>query len=344
MSEARRPLLIRADASSRIGTGHVMRCLALGQGWRRTGGRVTFAMATVNAALRSRLQREGFAVVDLPAEPGSIEDASNTLRLAAELSAGWIVADGYVFTERWQKTIKAGGVSLVVVDDYGHAERYFADLILNSAISFDSQWYTRREASSRLVLGSDYALLRREFLDWTGAARTIPITTTKVLVTLGGSDPDNVTSGVLADLRRLEGIEVVAVVGGGNPHRAALESLVRDCNASRPWVRLVIDATDMPELMAWADVAITAGGSTLWELCFMGLPALMLVLAPNQEPAVRALHAAGVAQWVSSPEELAPALCALLPDAGRRARMSGAGRRLIDGRGVDRVMELMEAA
>lgn len=344
MSEACRQLLIRADASAPIGTGHVMRCLALGQRWCRAGGQVTFAMAIAHVATRARLAREGFAVVDLPVEPGSSEDASATLLLARDLSAMWIVADGYVFADRWQNTIKAGARSLLVVDDYGHAKRYCADLILNSNISFDLRWYEQRKPSCRLALGSNFALLRREFIDWSGAARTIPATATKVLVTLGGSDPDNVTTRVLGGLRQIEDIEVVVVVGGGNSHRAVLESLVIDCNATTPWIRMVIDATNMPELMAWADVGITAGGSTLWELCFMGLPALMLVLAPNQEPAVRALHATGVAEWVPSPEAVAPALNALLPDAARRGRMSEAERHLVDGRGVDRVVKLMEAA
>lgn len=321
-----------------------MRCLALGQGWGRTGGQVTFAVAIAPVALRARLEREDFAVVELPVEPGSPGDASATLELARELSAEWIVADGYAFGDRWQQAVKAGGRSLVVVDDYGHAERYYADLILNSNISFDHRWYAQRKPSCRLALGTDFALLRREFVDWAGAARTIPNRATKVLVTLGGSDPDNVTARVLDDLRQITGIEAVVVVGGGNRHRAVLESLVSDCNARTPWLRMEIDSSHMPELMAWADVAITAGGSTLWELCFMGLPALMLVLAPNQEPAVRALHATGVAQWVTVPDELGPALRALLPDAERRGRMSVAMRRLVDGRGVNRVVELMEAA
>jgi spore coat polysaccharide biosynthesis predicted glycosyltransferase SpsG len=109
-------------------------------------------------------------------------------------------------------------------------------------------------------------------------------------------------------------------------------------------VCLVADATNMPELMAWADVAVSAGGSTLWELAYMGLPALVLVLADNQLPASRALDAAGIAQWLRAPADLPGALAALLPDQARRQAMSDAARRMVDGRGVARVLEQLEAA
>ena len=321
-----------------------MRCLALAQGWAQAGGRVTFVMAGSNPALHARLQREGFAVVDLAVEPGGADDAAATVRCARELPATWIIADGYGFGAGWQKQVRAGGVRLAVLDDYGHAERYFANLILNQNVLVDASWYGRREGSCRLALGPGYALLRREFLAWSGRERLIPVTATKVLVTLGGSDPDNVTQQVLANLRQVPGIEVVAVVGGGNPHRVALEALVPEYNATSPWLRLVVDATNMPELMAWADVAVSAGGSTLWELAYMGLPALVLVLADNQVPATRALDAAGIAQWLRSPQELPAALGGLLPDAPRRRGMSDAARKLVDGRGVARVLEQLEAA
>ena len=342
--EPTRQLLIRADASIRIGTGHVMRCLALAQGWAQAGGRVTFAMAGSSVPLRFRLEREGFEVITLQVEPGSAEDAVATLQLARDLPASWLIADGYAFASDWQEVVRAGGVRLAVLDDYGHADRYFADLILNQNVLVDPQLYVRREATSRLALGPGYALLRREFLAWSGAARLIPAIATKVLVTLGGSDPDNVTARVLANLRGLSGIEVIVVVGGSNPHRVALEALVQECNAGTPWLRLEVDATNMPELMAWAEVAVSAGGSTLWELAYMGLPALLLVLAENQVPAARALDAAGIAQLLASPDDLTGALAALLPDAARRRAMSAAARLLVDGRGVARVLGQLEAA
>ena len=131
--------------------------------------------------------------------------------------------------------------------------------------------YANREAHTRLLLGTRYVLLRREFWPWRGWRREIPAVARKVLVTLGGGDPDNVTLKVIRALAQveIEGLEAVVVVGPANPHLEELQAAVKD--TPHP-IRLESNVTNMPELMAWADVAITAGGSTCWETAFMGLP------------------------------------------------------------------------
>lgn len=343
MPEAPRQLLIRADAGVRQGTGHVMRCLALGQGWVRAGGQVTFAMAETTPALMARLAREGFGRQMLTVVPGSRDDALATLALARGLAAPWIVADGYAFDAAWQELVHGQGVRLAVCDDYGHTTRYQADLILNQNFSADPQWYAGRADGCRLAMGSAYVLLRQEFSDWSGSARRIAEVATKVLVTMGGSDPDNVTCAVLAELRKIPGLEVVVAVGGGNPHRAAVAALVQE-PANAATLRMEVDCPAMPELMAWADVAVTAGGSTLWELAYMGLPAIMLVIAENQAPAALALQTAGIARLIQRPADLPEVLPELLANGEQRRRMSAAARRLVDGRGVARVLAELEAA
>ncbi|MFM6402863.1 MAG: PseG/SpsG family protein, partial [Planktothrix sp.] len=135
---------------------------------------------------------------------------------------------------------------------------------------------------------SRYALLRQEFWQWRGWQRTVPQVAKKVLVTLGGADPDNVTLKVIQSLQivEVEELEAVVVVGGSNPHYENLKMAVLD---SRYPIQLQRNVTNMPELMAWADVAISAGGSTCWELAFMGLPSILLVLAENQRLAAEKL-------------------------------------------------------
>src|SRR5207249_1652332 len=114
----------------------------------------------------------------------------------------------------------------------------------------------------------------------------------KVLVTMGGSDPDNVTLKVIQALPQVEvqGLEATVVIGGTNPHYRELEAAILQLPLP---IRLERNATNMPELMAWADIAVSAGGTTLWELAFMGLPNLVVVLADNQRPAAAHLGAIG---------------------------------------------------
>jgi UDP-2,4-diacetamido-2,4,6-trideoxy-beta-L-altropyranose hydrolase len=280
-------MVMRADADSRMGTGHVMRCLALAQAWQDAGGRGLFLMAAMPPALKTRLAAEGMEALTLQAAPGSPEDARETADITRSRGADWVVADGYHFGADYQRLIKDAGLRLLCIDDYGHAGHYSADLVLNQNINATEELYPSREANTRLLLGTKYVLLRREFWPWRGWRREIPAVARKVLVTLGGGDPDNVTLKVIQALAqvKIDGLEAVVVIGAANPHLPELQTAAG--NQPHP-IRLEANVTNMPELMAWADMAITAGGSTCWETAFMGLPSMVVVLAENQLPS--AIH------------------------------------------------------
>lgn len=208
-------VVFRVDASTQIGTGHVMRCLALAQAWQDTQGQPIFITANPIPALEERLKSEGMKVVHLAAEPGSLADAQETAALAHQFEANWVVVDGYQFGSEYQQTIKNSGLNLLFIDDYGHAEHYYADVVLNQNISAEEEWYQHREPYTQLLLGTRYTLLRREFWQWQGWQRTVPPVAKKVLVTLGGADPDNVTLKVIQSLQivEVEELEAVVVVG-----------------------------------------------------------------------------------------------------------------------------------
>lgn len=329
-------LLIRADASVRTGTGHVMRCLSLAQGWVRAGGHVMFACADILPAVEARLTAEGFALRRHVGAAGTVEDADLTAKAARATGATWVVADGYHFRAAFQREIKNAGLRLLLLDDYGHSEHYFADLVLNQNLAASADPYANREPYTRLLLGSRYVLLREQFRAYRNWQREVPDVARKVLVTLGGTDPDGVTGKVVTALQGLD-VESRVVAGAGNSRFEAIAAAVR------PPTTVLRDATDMPGLMAWADVAVAAGGTTAWELAYMGLPSLALTLAENQRAVVDALAAAKIALRVD-PDDVASQLAALLPDAARRSEMSQEGRRLVDGDGVNRVLRCMAAA
>jgi UDP-2,4-diacetamido-2,4,6-trideoxy-beta-L-altropyranose hydrolase len=256
------------------------------------------------------------------------------------------VLDGYHFDPGYQRQIREAGHRLLVIDDAAHLDHYYADMVLNQNINAERLHYPC-EPDTRLLLGTRYALLRSEFLVWRGWQRETPEVARKVLVTLGGGDPDNQTLKVMQALRQVSvgGLEVIVVVGASNPHFQELQSAIRN---SLLTIRLVHNATNMPELMAWADVAISAGGSTCWELAFMGLPAVILVLAKNQQGIAAGLEEAGVAVnlgWHTevSAAQVASALLRLFRDRDLRWQMDQQGRELVDGSGIERVVELLQA-
>ncbi len=330
-------LLIRADASIEIGTGHVMRCLALAQAWQEQGGQAIFLLANKSPSLENRLLSESIKVIYLSVEAGSHEDVNQTVDFARQFNTEWVVVDGYQFGAEYQKNIKNSGLNLLFIDDYGHADRYYADLVLNQNISAHLGLYPSREIYTKLLLGTQYTLLRREFWKWLGWQREINPIATRILVTLGGGDPDNVTLKVIQALQQVNvnDLEIIVVIGGSNPH---YEILQNEIAASSLAISLKRNVSDMPELMAWADLVIAAGGSTNWELAFMGLPSLVISVADNQIAIAKELNQQGVVSYLGwyqqvEPTQISEVVQNLIGDQAKREEMSLKGRKLVDGKG-----------
>lgn len=339
-------LLIQADASTKMGTGHIMRCLALAQEWQTQGGYVTFISRYDNRGLGDRVEKEGFKLVKL--EESCSEEVVRTLAAEVLVShpGAWVVLDGYHFTPEYQQWIKETGHPLLVIDDMAHLDHYYADVILNQNIHAQKLSYDT-EKHTRLLLGTDYALLRREFRAWQGWQRKGVESATKVLVTLGGADPDNVTLKVIQAFQEMNhsGLEAKILVGLANPH---LNRLRESIKSSVHNLQLLTHVAKMPELMAWADIAVSAGGSTCWELVFMGVPNVIIVLADNQREVALELAAAKASLnlgWFEkvTVASLAQALRTLLQSYELRQHMRNTGRSLVDGRGAARVVEALKA-
>jgi UDP-2,4-diacetamido-2,4,6-trideoxy-beta-L-altropyranose hydrolase len=340
-------LIIRVNASTKIGTGHLMRCLALARARQELGGEVIFILNTEALTLEERLQSQSMKVVYLSVSSGSAEDAKETANLGHQFTADWVVIDSYDFGGEYQKIIKNEGLRLLTIDDYGHAKHYYADIVLNQNISADEGLYVNRESYTQLLLGTKYTLLRREFWQWCGWKREISTVARKVLVTLGGSDPDNVTLKVIQALQLVEvdDLEVVVVVGGTNPHHEQLKSV---CLDSKFPIQLKRNVTNMPELMAWADVAIAAGGSTNWELAFMGLPSVIIVTAENQRAIAEKLDVMKLAVnlgWYENilTTDIASVIGELIVSDTTRKEMTKSCQDLVDAEGSQRVLRNMEA-
>ncbi|MBA7614856.1 UDP-N-acetylglucosamine--N-acetylmuramyl-(pentapeptide) pyrophosphoryl-undecaprenol N-acetylglucosamine transferase [subsurface metagenome] len=339
------PLIIRADASTQIGTGHLMRCLALGQAWKDADGRVTLITACQNKDLLQRLKEEGFDLHPLACPYPDPSDWDYTKDILAAHPNAWVVLDGYHFDEVYQQWVKEVGHRLLVIDSAAHLKHYFADIVLNPYLHAEQLHYSC-EPYTRLLLGTSYVLLRREFLAWKDWKREIPKLATRVLVTLGGSDPENITLKVIQALQKIDvpGLEATVVIGASNPHADTLKATA---GQSRVPIHLIHNAPNMMELIAQADLAITAGGITPWEMCFMGLPMLIMVTADNQRANVQTMHQAGIAEnlgWHKDVDEgkIAGQLKAMINSQGLRQSMSCAQRKMVDGLGPERVLLKMK--
>lgn len=338
-------IIIRTDANIQIGSGHVMRCLALAQMAQHHGQAVTFIChQTLPDALHKRLLDENMSVQLHEFPMGSQEDADNTLAICNKLSPRALILDGYHFSSEYQLTIQTALIPLLVIDDNGHLDSYHADWILNQNIHADKSLYPNVNDDTQLLLGTEYALLRKEFWQWRGTQRDIPEQARHLLIIMGGTDANNVTLSVLEALRDIPEIsemQVRVIVGGGNPHSDSLEAFVRYNNIS---VELLYNVTDMPALMAWADLAISAGGSTVWEFCMMGVPIIAIITADNQVGIVNELTQRNLITSFSilTPDNkpiFSSVVHSLSINHEARTTLSKQLIRLVDGYGSDRVTD-----
>lgn len=345
-------LLIRADANVAIGTGHVMRCLALAQAWQDSGGRCIFAAASITPSLEERLRDEGFDIQQIHADAGSDEDARETANLCWGTSSDWIVVDGYHFDAGYQLKIRNSDCRFLFLDDHGHANHYYADLILNQNPDAQASTYVDREPYTELLLGPGFTMLRREFDRWREWERIITERGRRILITMGGSDPDNLTLLTIKALKQIgqhktgqHGLEVIVAAGGSNPY---LELLKGEIAEGASWIHLQQNVANMPELMAWADIAVIAAGGTLAELFFMGCPILSYARDVPQGHMISQLEGKGLLKDLGHPRNFDPTFLtetieqfARSPE--RRSQMSALGRQLVDGRGAARVCEHLMA-
>lgn len=321
-----------------------MRCLALAQAWQDYGGTVTFVCAELGNALHSRLLSEGMNVQFIHTTAGSLNDVQQVITLARQHNTSMVVVDGYLFTDNYQLQLKQAGLVVLFVDDNGHSSHYYADWILNQNIHAQENLYDNREPYTKLLLGPTYVLLRREFWPWRGRVHNIAPQANHILITMGGSDPDNVTEGILHSITPIltdKGVHVKALVGGSNPH---LESLMLFADSVPDQLEILQNVHDMPALMAWADIAISAGGSTLWELALLGVPTCAYIIAENQRSSVETLAQVNAIVILSPDSNTAATISTLRTDQFARAELSAKSQGKVDGYGVERVaMRLLDA-
>lgn len=333
------PLAIfRADASAAIGTGHVRRCLTLAdvlasQGW---GCGFAVALGTLEAAPWLDKSAHEHHVLD---------DACDDIEsLTRRWSGGcdFLVVDQYEIGADFESKARPWARNLMTIDDIP-GRKHDCDILLDQNLGRRADDFTGHVPKNcQLLLGPVHALLRPEFTRGRSITREIPAIAERVLVTLGGSDPQNFTARVISTICELgpETPRTLIVVGSANPHAKELEAMVSEVDH----MDVVYDIDDMASAMERADLAISGSGSTCWELAAMGLPAI--VIDESAGGVASALEAAGTAVRVGPDETgsistLTGVLKALVADPVSRRVMAEAGPRLVDGAGAGRVVACM---
>ena len=333
-------VVIRADAGPAIGTGHVMRMMALGEACCKLGACVTMLCGEIPGGLVRRLIGCGIDVQQLRNSSCCSADANETLEFARRCDADWIVLDGYGFNDSYQQAMTQSDAVLMMMDEGEVANPDIVDVVLNQNV------YASSEQEDQSFLGGcNYTLLRSEFLSEAASEpKTVRQFARRILVTLGGCDDANWTNRVLRSLSfgGADKLIVDVVVGAGYQHLDSLVELKKELACA---IRIHRNLDRMVDVMQRVDFAITAGGSTCYELARCGVPALAIPVAPNQVPIVEALDEFGTIEAFDPEQQddkqLSTMIRDLLRDAETRNRMSQAGRQLVDGKGAFRIARRM---
>ena len=266
----RKVAVLRADASDLIGVGHVMRSLALGETLLDAGFDVVLATVDLPAGMREEARKCGITVVDLPCVPFGAADALATL----SLNSAVLVIDGYLFDREFFEILENRATDFVVIDDNVETKALAPSVVINQNPHATAEMYAHLSGNSKLLLGLQYALLRREVREAT--KQSINPVVRKVFVAMGGSDFLNLTEPIVRALRDLD-IELCVAVGPTNSQRKQIEDVVQ----SLPRARVILQADYITEL-ATSSLAILAAGSSLWEAAALGVPSIGLIVADNQ--------------------------------------------------------------
>ena len=338
-------IIFRVDAFAGIGTGHLMRCLALAQAWKDARrGKVAFITYCESKRLLALLRKEKFSVHLLEAPYPHASDWNLTKKMLASAPSCWVVLDGYHFGADYQVNIKKMGNRLLVIDDTAKLDHYYADIVLNQNL-YAADLNYNCESYARLLSGTQYVLLRREFTKRIGFKKHVPKIATKLLITLGGVDRNNLSEKILVAMQGLNTakIKIVLIAGHANPNFDKLCKVAR--KAGFP-VKILRGVQNMPKYMAWADMAISSGGTTVWELAFMGVPSLIGSTTPIEEYLQQGIRKYGMFIGIGSlheisTTELSNTLDELARNQDLRRNQSVLERRMVDGQGCKRVLAAM---
>ena len=337
-------VMFRADGGKEIGMGHIMRSLLLADNLRdKCNAKVTFITKSFPESLR-KIFGNGHDVKELPVDIASGEEISFIVDLIKKESFGVVVTDSYNIDELYLETLKSTGIFLITIDDLASLSEYPSDIIINGNIYAPDLTYNCRE-NTKLLLGTDYTLLRLEFREKHKKRKAIKDFAKSILITLGGSDPENQTVRVINAINQLNlTFDITVVVGVAYSHQGELKQVV---NKSKDNITVFSDVSNISNLMFNADISISGGGITCYELACVGVPSIILTLAENQRLSASYFHQKGIGISLGqfdriSDSVITGALQKLTVDCPKRALMSQNGKKLINGKGVDRIITVIQ--
>ena len=353
-------IAIRVDASSKIGTGHFMRCLTLADALKQRGAQTRFISRQMPEYLRDMLAEKGHEFRLFDSKPGKEAvdnlshahwldtsqraDAQDSIQALSDQNWDWLIVDHYALDTNWESALRQSTRNIFVIDDIADRQ-HDCDVLLdqNFYTDMETRYIGMVSARCQLLLGPRYALLRDEFRQLREQAKPRSGAVKRVLVFFGGVDAGNYTTLAIEALVNvaIKGLNVDVVIGAQHPYRKDIESACAGHGFA-----CHVQTKRMAELMAAADLAVGAAGVANWERCCLGLPCIVGAVAQNQLQSAKDLFALGAVRFIGAAQDITAQKLSEEIDQThhsdwiKKASLCGLG--LVDAQGVARVIKAME--
>jgi UDP-2,4-diacetamido-2,4,6-trideoxy-beta-L-altropyranose hydrolase len=266
-------IIFRADSSSKIGTGHIMRCLVLAEKLKEKNCNVIFICKNEKGNINNIIINKGYKLYILEEDNWQHEEIKNII-FKEDMQVDWLIVDHYGLDFEFEYQMYNYVNNIMVIDDLAN-RRHFCNVLLDQNLSDNTDKYNSLVPQGcKKFLGLEYLLLRDEFKS---IPRRIRNKIENILISFGGSDSTNETLKVLEGLKSLQNINVDVVIGSSNTNKYIIKYFCYKQNYN-----YYEQINNIAELIDKADIAIGAGGVSLWERCFLGLPSLVTITADNQ--------------------------------------------------------------
>ena len=355
-------IIFRVDASRRIGTGHIIRCLTLARVLQNRGGQCGMLQRRHEGNLIELVSKSGLDSYELAAPPPANQpiadedyaawlgvttsaDARESKEVLGHDACDWLVIDHYSLDESWEQSMRSHAGRILVIDDLANRFHDCDTLVdQNYYRAGRGRYQDLLPESARILTGPRYALLGERYRKHRPKRPAADHAIRRVLIYYGGVDPTNETSRALRvlSLPEFADLDVDVVIGINNPHHKEAEQLIEQ----RPRTYLHDQQNDLVDLMLSADLTLGAGGTTTWERCCLGLPSVVTTVAANQVLYNRELARDGLIAYAGdssqlTDDRLAAILGPLVKHPHTAADLARNSWRLVDGWGAVRVAELM---
>lgn len=336
----RRKVAVRVDSGPNIGMGHVQRCLALSSQLKKNGAKILF-VSKKDKAIEKKIKQEGFEVMVLRDNIELEQDLKGTINAVKSRGVEVMITDSYAIDKHYLTEIKRIAPLLVSIDDLAKIS-FPSDIVINQNVYAKELTYRSSTGKTKFLLGPKYALLREKFSSL--GKRKINGKVKNILITLGGSDSFNLTPKILKVLDRIsQDFKITVVIGPFFRNKAEIEKTAKEINKK---TELIYDSHKMSRIIFASDLAITGGGTTLYELAATGTPALTFCLAENQLKNMKGMGKCGTVVnlgWGTKLEQdgLQTKVVKLTNNRALREAMSKNGQELVDGNGASRVSKFI---